>query len=57
MEHLLTVREVSELLRLHEKTIYSLVARGSIPHVRLGRRVLFSPIDVKCWVEARREGG
>ena len=56
MEQLLTVREVATLLRLHEKTVYALVERGSIPHVRLGRRVLFSPGDVKCWVEARREG-
>jgi len=56
MDQLLNVREVSQLLRLHPKTVYALVERGSIPHVRLGRRVLFSLVDVTRWVEARREG-
>ena len=52
----LTVSDVARLLCLHEKTIYAWVSRGSIPHVRLGRRVVFSPADIGRWVGARREG-
>ena len=53
---LLTVREVAVLLRLHEKTVYSMVARGELPSIRLGRRVRFSRDDIIRWLSARREG-
>lgn len=56
MEQLLTVREVAILLRLHEKTVYALVARGAIPHVRLGRRVVFSQPELLRWLGSRMEG-
>jgi len=56
MEQLLTVRDVAVLLRLHEKTVYALVARGSIPHLRLGRRVVFSQPELLRWLGARMEG-
>jgi excisionase family DNA binding protein len=52
----LTVGDVARLLCLHEKTVYLWVSRGSIPHVRLGRRVVFSPADIGRWLGARREG-
>ena len=53
---LLTVREVAAFLRLHEKTIYDLVERGAIPHLRLGRCVRFSLEDVIRWLGSRKEG-
>jgi excisionase family DNA binding protein len=36
------VWEVAQCLRLHEKTVYGLVERGALPHIRLGV-VLDSP--------------
>lgn len=56
MEQLLTVRQTAELLRLHPKTVYALVSRGSIPHVRIGRRVLFSSPELLRWLGTRMEG-
>jgi excisionase family DNA binding protein len=56
MDELLTVRELAARLRLHPKTLYAFVARGSIPHIRIGRRVLFSAEQVQIWLRAR-EGG
>ena len=53
---LLTVRELAQYLRLHEKTIYELVARRELPSIRLGRRLRFSPDDITRWVSARKEG-
>jgi excisionase family DNA binding protein len=50
------IREVANLLRLHEKSVYALVARGAIPHVRLGRRVVFSQPELLRWLGARMEG-
>jgi excisionase family DNA binding protein len=56
VEQLLSVRQAADLLRLHPKSVYALVARGSIPHVRIGRRVLFRPEDLRRWIGLRIEG-
>jgi len=53
---LLTVRQLARYLHLHEKTVYGLVERGAIPHVRLGRCVRFCPEDVTRWLGSRKEG-
>jgi excisionase family DNA binding protein len=53
---LLTVAEVARYLRIHEKTVYTMVARRELPSIRLGRRVRFSPDDILRWVSARKEG-
>src|SRR5438093_13189053 len=52
LPQLLTVADVARLLCLHEKTVYAWFSRGSIPHIRLGRRVLFSPADIGRWLGA-----
>ena len=44
---LLTVEEVAELLRLHPKTIYRLVASKKLACIRVGRNIRFSPDVVK----------
>ncbi len=36
----LTVTEAAELLRLARNTVYAAAARGEIPSVRVGRRLL-----------------
>jgi excisionase family DNA binding protein len=51
-----TVTEVAAFLQLHPKSIYDLVARGSLPCVRLGTRLRFDPRDIASWVSARKEG-
>ena len=53
---LLTVHDIARLLRVHEKTVYELVRRGAIPHIRLGRCVRFSLEDVTRWLGSRKEG-
>lgn len=53
---LLTLQELSIVLRLHPRTIRRMVARGRIPCVRLGRAIRFVPGDVLAWLSARREG-
>jgi excisionase family DNA binding protein len=34
--------------------VYALVSEGSLPHVRIGRRIMFDPRKVAKWVD---EGG
>ena len=53
---LLTIGELSDLLKLSEKTIRRMIAAGRLPCVRLGRQLRFLPGDVFRWLEARKEG-
>ncbi len=42
------------LLGIKKATMYSLVCRKEIPHLRIsGRMVRFHPEELKAWVEAR----
>ena len=54
---LLTYQEVSALTGVRESTLYSLVCRKQIPHIRLsGRMVRFNYDEVLTWIEAHRVG-
>jgi excisionase family DNA binding protein len=54
MEHLLTIAEVAEYLKVSPKTVRRFMGRG-LPHYRLGRVLRFKERDVFQWVEARKE--
>jgi excisionase family DNA binding protein len=53
---LLTVVEVAEMLRVHERTLRRWVEAGRFPCIRVGSRIRFSREDVGRWLSARREG-
>jgi putative molybdopterin biosynthesis protein len=53
---LLDVRELAGWLRLKERKVYDLVARGEIPHTRVGAKILFTPAEVERWLAARAAG-
>jgi putative molybdopterin biosynthesis protein len=53
---LLNVRELGAWLRLKERKVYDLVARGEIPHTRVGAKILFTPAEVERWLAARAAG-
>jgi excisionase family DNA binding protein len=49
--HLLTPREVADLLRTSKTAIYAMVERGQLPGVvRVGRRVLVRESDLLEWL-------
>ena len=50
---LMTAKELASVIRLNVKTIYSLVARGMIPYVRIGSALLFSKAQIIAWLEER----
>ena len=53
MERLLVdARELAPMLSLSVWTVRHLEEQG-MPHIRVGRRVLFDPIRVKEWLEQR----
>lgn len=52
---LLTVPEAAKLLRISRGLAYELVARGRLPHIRLGRRILIPWHGLEEWIT--REAG
>ncbi len=54
---LLTVREVSELLGVCERTAFELTKTGKLPAVRIGRAVRYDPGDVAEFIEACKDEG
>jgi excisionase family DNA binding protein len=52
---LLTVEEASIYLNLAHSTIYNLVHRREIPHMKRSRRLYFSKDELRSWVEEGRK--
>jgi excisionase family DNA binding protein len=46
---LLTVKELSDYLRVHPSTIYRLLKRGELPGIRLGSDWRFSIEAIEQW--------
>lgn len=49
---LVSVPETCALLGLGARTVWSLTTRNALPHRRVGRRVLFSPVELEAWIGA-----
>ena len=48
---LLSVPETARLLNVSVRTLYALVARDEIPHVRVGGQIRFVPGAVERWLQ------
>ena len=52
---LLTVRDAAKMLSVSERTLQSLTQpHGSIPAVRIGRSVRYSPDDLRAWIALQK---
>ncbi|MRH43321.1 helix-turn-helix domain-containing protein [Aquibacillus halophilus] len=49
----ITVHQVAEYLGVHTDTIYDLVREGSFPHIRFGRKILFSMEAIDGWIREK----
>ncbi|MDL4842515.1 helix-turn-helix domain-containing protein [Aquibacillus rhizosphaerae] len=49
----ITVKDVAKYLGVHTDTIYDLVREGSFPHIRFGRKILFSKDAIDAWIHAQ----
>ena len=49
-ENLLTIREAAEFLRTSPHGVYKLVERRRVPHIRVGRKLLFDPAALRAWI-------
>ena len=55
MESLLTVKEVAQMLRLSQQTVYKLVNEGAIPAIRVGTQWRFDPAEVRAQLLGSRQ--
>lgn len=49
-EKILTVREVAELLKINEKTVYRLASEGRVPGFKVGGSWRFRAGDIEEWI-------
>lgn len=49
----LNVTEAAVACGISERTLRQLISRGDVPVVRVGRRVLVIPSDLKAWLAKR----
>ncbi len=55
-DRLLTVQEVADFLRLKRQTIYVMVMRRQIPHLKLSTGVLrFDPDEIRKFLEEKKQ--
>lgn len=53
-EKLLDVKKVSEILGgIHIMTVYNMAAKGELPAVKIGRRLMFKESDIKKFIRTR----
>ena len=46
----LTVREAADVLRVSERTLWTLTNSGEVPSVRVGRSVRYDQNDLAKWI-------
>jgi len=49
-EQVLTVREVAEMLKINEKTVYRLASEGRVPGFKVGGSWRFRAGDIESWI-------
>ena len=55
-DHLLRVREVAARLGVCPATVYALVERGELAHVRVSNAIRVEPAELEAFVERQRNG-
>ncbi|SHF31404.1 DNA binding domain-containing protein, excisionase family, partial [Desulfofundulus australicus DSM 11792] len=55
MRETMTAKEAAEILGVSEWTVYDLARRQMVPHVKIGRRVLFRRTSILAWLEAQEQ--
>ena len=56
MEKLLKIKEAAKLLNINGVTLYQMVDRGEIPHLRMGkgnRTIRFEPAVIDEWLKGK----
>lgn len=52
---LLTVDEVSEILKLHPQTVYFMTRKGQLPFLKIGRVIRFDKLELELWIKKKMD--
>ena len=53
-EEILKLREVATLLKIGEKTVYSMTQTGELPAFKVRGQWRFSRADINAWIEQQK---
>ena len=53
MDKILTVPEVAKYLKLDKSTVYYMIQRKQIPHLKIGKSVRIRESDLLKWIEEK----
>jgi excisionase family DNA binding protein len=56
-DEILTLPEVAELLKVAEKTVYTMAQKGHLPAFKVGGQWRFRRDDLHRWIDARTHHG
>ena len=54
MDDILTLKELSEYLKIAEKTLYGYAREGRIPAIKIGSAWRFRRQDIEAWLDEQR---
>ena len=54
---LLTPREAARALAISPRKLWGMTSDGKIPHVKLGKCVRYSVVDLQAWIAEQTKGG
>jgi len=55
-DEILTLPEVAALLKVAEKTLYTMAQRGEIPAFKVRNQWRFKRTDIDSWIEKKTSG-
>jgi len=53
-DEILTLPEVAQLLKVAEKTVYSMAQKGQLPAFKVGGQWRFKRVDLDAWIEQQK---
>jgi excisionase family DNA binding protein len=55
VDAILTLAELAQLLRVAEKTVYTMAQRGEVPAFKVRGQWRFKRVDIDRWIEQQKE--
>ncbi len=55
LPRLLSQREAAQLLGVSQRYLWTLRHRRGLPHVRLGRKVMYDPEALRRWIDQQSQ--
>lgn len=53
-KRIFTVKELSDAINIKKSTLYLWVSQQKIPHIKLGKKVLFDSIEIEQWMQEHK---